>query len=567
MGKNNINKGEVRMSKKYAIGVDYGTESGRALLVDISNGEEIATHVTPYPHGVIDEVLPVTGKRLEHDWALQHPQDYIEVLRQSVPAVVKQAGIQVEDVIGIGIDFTACTMLPMNQEGIPLCLLDGFSEHPHSWVKLWKHHAAQDEANLINEIAERTGQDFLPRYGGKISSEWMIAKVWQILNEAPEIYEQTDQFMEATDWVISRMTGKFPRNSCTAGYKAIWHKEKGYPSKEFFKSLDPRLENLTETKLRGEISPLGSKAGELTEEMAAIMGLRAGTAVAVGNVDAHAAVPAVGVVTPGKLVMAMGTSICHLVLGDKEHNVEGMCGVVEDGIIPGYYGYEAGQSAVGDIFGWYVEHGVPAYVHEVAKQDGISVHEWLEKKASAYKPGETGLLALDWWNGNRSVLVDTDLTGLMLGYTLLTKPEEIYRALLEATAFGTRKIVDAFHHNGVEINELYACGGLPQRNQLLMQIYADVTGREIKIAASTQTPALGAAMFGAVAAGSANGGYDNVVEAAEQMARVREETFKPIAANVETYEQLYQEYDKLHDYFGRGENNVMKKLKSIKERQ
>jgi L-ribulokinase len=282
-------------------------------------------------------------------------------------------------------------------------------------------------------------------------------------------------------------------------------------------------------------------------------------------VDAHAAVAGVGVVTPGKMVMAMGTSICHMLLGTEEKEVEGMCGVVEDGIIPGYYGYEAGQSAVGDIFGWFVEQGVPTYVHEEARKEGLGVHQWLERRAAAYAPGETGLLALDWWNGNRSVLVDTDLTGMMLGYTLLTKPEEIYRALLEATAFGTRKIVEAFHNNGVQVDELYACGGLPQRNRLLMQIYADVTNREIKIADSKQTPALGAAMFGAVAAGSGNGGYDSIFDAAQRMARVREETFKPIAANVMVYNKLYEEYNRLHDYFGRGENDVMKRLKAMKE--
>jgi L-ribulokinase len=263
--------------------------------------------------------------------------------------------------------------------------------------------------------------------------------------------------------------------------------------------------------------------------------------------------------------MAMGTSICHMLLGEDEKEVEGMCGVVEDGIIPGFMGYEAGQSAVGDIFEWYVEQAVPAYVKDAAEKEGMGIHQWLESKAAEYKPGETGLLALDWWNGNRSVLVDTDLTGLLLGCTLLTKPEEIYRTLLEATAFGTRKIVDAFHNNGVEVNELYGCGGLPQKNELLMQIYADVTNREIKIADSKQTPALGAAMFGAVAAGVENGGYDSIVEAAKNMARVRKETFKPIPENVAVYEKLYQEYSKLHDYFGRGENDVMKRLKSIKE--
>ncbi|WP_284644743.1 ribulokinase [Paenibacillus silviterrae] len=553
------------MGKKYAIGVDYGTESGRAVLVDLTDGTEVADHVTPYPHGVIDERLPESGMKLEHDWALQHPADYIEVLRRSVPAVLEASGVNPDDVIGLGIDFTACTMLPIDENGEPLCLQAEWKDNPHSWVKLWKHHAAQDEANLINDIAEARGEEFLPRYGGKISSEWMMAKAWQILNEAPEVYARADQFLEATDWVVSRMTGNIVRNSCTAGYKAIWHKQNGYPGKDFFRALDPRLENLTETKLRGEVLPLGSKAGELTEEMAAIMGLKPGTAVAVGNVDAHAAVPAVGVVEPGKLVMAMGTSICHMLLGPEEKRVEGMCGVVEDGIIPGYLGYEAGQSAVGDIFAWYVDEAVPAYVKEAAEREGLNVHEWLEQRAAAYKPGQSGLLALDWWNGNRSVLVDADLTGLLIGCTLLTKPEEIYRALLEATAFGTRKIVDAFHENGVEVHELYACGGLPQKNKLLMQIYADVTNREIKVAASKQTPALGAAMFGAVAAGAEKGGYDSIVEAARKMARVKDETFKPIPENVEVYEKLYQEYNRLHDYFGRGGNDVMKRLKSIKE--
>ncbi|WP_136603968.1 ribulokinase [Paenibacillus dokdonensis] len=553
------------MGKKYTIGVDYGTQSGRAVLVELSNGQEVADHVTAYPHHVMDERLPGSGKKLAHDWALQHPDDYLEVLRSSVPAVVRESGIDPEDIIGIGIDFTACTMLPVDAKGEPLCLKPELQDHPHSWVKLWKHHAAQPEADKINRIAAQRGEAFLPRYGGKISSEWMIAKVWQILDEAPEIYEQTDLFLEATDWVISQMTGRIVRNSCTAGYKAIWHKQEGYPHNEYFKALDPRLEHLTETKLRGDVIPLGTNAGGLTEPMAAMMGLKPGIAVAVGNVDAHAAVPAVGVVTPGKLVMAMGTSICHMLLGTEEKQVEGMCGVVEDGIIPGLFGYEAGQSAVGDIFEWYVEEALPAYVKEAAESEGLGVHAWLEKEAALYKPGQTGLLALDWWNGNRSVLVDTDLTGLMLGMTLLTKPQEIYRTLLEATAFGTRKIVDAFHSSGVHVDALYACGGLPQKNKLLMQIYADVTNREIFVADSKQTPALGAAIFAAVAAGEAAGGNDTVIAAAENMARVKDETFKPIPENVEVYDRLYREYNLLHDYFGRGENDVMKRLKSIKK--
>jgi L-ribulokinase len=552
------------MSHKYALGVDFGTESGRAVLVDLADGTEVADHVTPYPHGVIDERLPGSGVKLEHDWALQHPDDYLEVLRRSVPAVVQSSGVDPADVIGIGIDFTACTMLPVDERGEPLCFDAELKANPHSWVKLWKHHAAQDEANAINDIAKKRGEPFLPRYGGKLSSEWMLAKAWQLLNEAPDIYDRADRLLEAADWIVAQMTGNIVRNSCAAGYKSNWHKRDGYPDRGFFRALDPRLERLAETKLRGEVLPLGSKAGGLTEPMANLLGLRPGTAVAVGNIDAHAAVPGVGVVTPGKLVMAMGTSLCHMLLATEEKHVEGMCGVVEDGIIPGYLGYEAGQSAVGDIFAWYVDEAVPAYVKDEAAKEGVGVHEWLERRASAYKPGETGLLALDWWNGNRSVLVDADLSGLLIGCTLLTKPEHIYRALLEATAFGTRKIIDAFERSGVPVDELYACGGLPQKNRLLMQIYADVTNRVIKVADSKHTPAVGAAMFGAVAAGSANGGYDSIVDAARRMARVKDETFRPIPENVAVYEKLYEEYTRLHDYFGRGGNDVMKRLKAIK---
>lgn len=552
------------MTQKYAIGVDYGTESGRAVLVSLENGKEIADHVTPYRHGVMDEKLPGTDIELGYEWALQHPQDYLEVLGNSIPAVLQASGVNPDDIVGLGIDFTACTMLPIDEKGEPLSNNLELKDNPHSWVKLWKHHAAQDEANKLNEIAEQRGENFLPRYGGRISSEWMIAKVWQILNEAPDIYEKTDRFVEATDWVTSKLTGNLVRNSCTAGYKSIWHKKDGYPSKEFFKALDPRLENLTDTKLRGEVVSIGTKAGELTEEMAKATGLNAGVAVAVGNVDAHVSVPAMGVVEPGKLVMTMGTSICSLLLGEEEIEVEGMCGVVEDGIIPGFYGYEAGQPAVGDIFAWYVDQAVPEYVEKAAREEGVNVHQWLEKEASNYRPGETGLLALDWWNGNRSVLVDTDLSGLLLGMTLQTKPEEIYRTLLESTAFGTRKIVDAFTENGLEVNELYVCGGLPHKNELLMQIYADVTNRVIKVADSYQTPALGAAMFGAVAAGAVNGGFDTILDATKKMARIKDEVIKPIPENVVIYEKIYQEYAKLHDYFGRGENDVMKRLRAIR---
>ncbi len=551
---------------KYAIGVDFGTESGRAVLVDVTDGREVATAVYPYSHGVIDEKLPIPGEeiRLEPDWALQDPQDYILTFQNTIPEVLKQSKVKPEDVIGIGIDFTACTMLPVKRDGTPLCDLPEFRQRPHAWVKLWKHHAAQPEADKINETARRMGQKWLDRYGGKISSEWFFSKVLQILDEAPEIYAAADRLLEAADWVVWQLTGVETRNSCTAGYKAIWSKREGFPDKSYFKALDPRLENVVDQKMSRDIRPIGDRAGGLTELAAQWTGLKAGTAVAIANVDAHVAVPASTVTGPGRMVMIMGTSICHMVLGDEEHVVPGMCGYVEDGIIPGFFGYEAGQSCVGDHFAWFVENCVPAAYEGEARKRKIDIHQLLEEKTARLKPGESGLLALDWWNGNRSVLVDVNLTGLLLGATLATKAEEIYRALIEATAYGTRVIVDTFQQNGVPIRELVACGGLPEKNKLLMQIYADVTGREIKITASKQTPALGSAMFGAVAAGKAAGGYDSIYAAAQAMSHLKDKTFKPISENQKIYQKLFTEYLRLHDYFGRGGNDVMKTLKKIK---
>ncbi|MEY2192707.1 ribulokinase [Neobacillus sp. BF23-41] len=550
---------------KYSIGVDYGTQSGRAVLVEVGTGREVATAVKPYTHGVMDEFLPNGTTKLEHDWALQHPADYLEVLQVTIPEVLKSAQVSADDVIGLGIDFTACTVLPIDANGTPLCFKDEFINHPHSYVKLWKHHAAQDEANRLNEIAEERGEKFLQRYGGKISSEWLFPKVWQILNEAPEIYEATDLILEATDWVISELTGEINCNSCTAGYKAIWHKQDGYPSNEFFKALDPRLENVVEEKLSTKIVPIGSKAGEITEKAAKLTGLKPGTAVAVANVDAHVAVPAVGITEPGKLLMIMGTSTCHILLGEEEKIVPGMCGVVEDGVIPGFMGYEAGQSCVGDHFEWFTENCVPVSYHEEAKERGINIHQLLTERASQLQVGESGLLALDWWNGNRSTLVDADLTGVLLGATLLTKPEEIYRALIEATAYGTRMIVETFRKYGVPVNEVYAAGGIAEKNTMMMQIYADVLNMDIKISASSQTPALGSAMFGAVAAGKERGGYDSITDAAKDMGRVKDYVYQPINDQAQVYDQLFTEYARLYDYFGRGENNVMKTLKKIKK--
>ena len=553
--------------RRYAIGVDFGTESGRALLVDISNGAEIAVAVHPYANGVIDETLPNTSIRLEPDWALQDPNDYLEVFKRAIPAVLRESGVDPADVIGIGIDFTACTMLPTTSDGTPLCFRSEWRDNPHAWVKLWKHHAAQPEANQLNQIATELGYTFLNRYGGKISSEWFFPKAWQILNEAPDVYAAADRLIEAADWVVWQLTGVESRNACTAGYKAMWSQADGFPPNEFFKALDPRLEHIVDEKMSRTLVPLGANAGGLSAQAAEWTGLRAGTAVAVANVDAHVSLPVTGSIEPGTMVMIMGTSTCDVMVGAKLAtlpDVPGMCGVVEGGIVPEMFGYEAGQSAVGDIFAWFVANGVPAEYHQAAEQQNTSVHAVLEAEAASLRPGESGLLALDWWNGNRSTLVDVELGGLVLGMTLATKASAMYRALIEATAFGKREIIETFNNAGVPVRQLVAAGGLPKKNELLMQIYADVTKYEISIIDSAQAPAVGAAMHGAVAAGAAAGGYADIATAAKHMGRLWSKTYTPIPEHVAVYDQLYAEYKRLYDYFGRGENDVMKHLRAIR---
>lgn len=543
----------------YTIGVDFGTESGRALLVDTRDGREIATAVHNYGDGVIDQHLPGSDKPLPPDWALQNPYDYIEVLKQTIPAVLKQSGVKPEEVVGIAIDFTACTMMPATADGTPLCGVDQWRSNPHSWVKLWKHHAAQPEADHINETARRMGEDWLQRYGGKISSEWFFSKALQILNESPEVYHAADRLLEASDWVIWQLTGNEVRSACTAGYKAMVGDD-GYPHREYFAALHPDFADVVDTKMQRTFGQLGASAGGLTSQAAAWTGLKQGIPVAVANVDAHVTYPAVKATKPGMMVMIMGTSTCHILIGDKLQTVEGMCGVVRDGIIPGYYGYEAGQSGVGDIFAWFVNNAVPPEYHEAARRAGMDLHQYLEHEATKQKVGEHGLIALDWWNGNRSTLVDADLTGMLVGASLGTRAPDIYRAMIEATAFGTRVIIEAFEQRGVAVTELIAAGGLPEKNAMLRQIYADVTGRTFKLAGSPQAPALGSAMHAAVAAGI----YPNIEAAAEKMGKLKDEVVRPIAENQAIYDQLYAEYKTLYDYFGRGTNDVMKRLKKIR---
>jgi len=551
---------------KATIGVDFGTESARAVLVDVSNGRELASSVHRYESGVIDDHLPGDGTRLPLDWALQDPADYVSALGTTARAVMDEGGLDSSQVIGVGIDFTSCTMLPALDDGTPLCQQPEMRAEPHAWVKLWKHHAAQREADLINETARKQGNSWLRRYGGKTSSEWFFAKSLQILDEAPEIYRRADRLIEAADWSVWQLTGVETRNSCTAGYKALWSKKSGFPDQEFFGDLAPGFAGVVDEKMSRQISPLGGRAGEVTTGAATWTGLQPGTPVAVANVDAHVSVPAVKVVAPGSLVAVMGTSTCHMALGSTEREISGFCGVVEDGIIPGFFGYEAGQAAVGDMFAWFTALLTnPALAGGATVTDPMSVHRVLENEASRLRPGESGLVALDWWNGNRSVLVDADLTGLLLGATLATNPADIYRALLESTAFGTRVIVEALEQAGIPVNEVVACGGLPFQNRLLMQLTADITRRPVRVASSRQAPALGSAMFAAVAAGPDGGGYESIVEASERMTRPSLEEFLPDEADAGVYDHLFEVYRELHDSLAVNDS-PMRRLRSLQQR-
>ncbi|MEM6431121.1 MAG: ribulokinase [Deinococcota bacterium] len=545
----------------YTIGIDFGTLSGRALLVDAATGQEVATAVLDYPHGVIDETLPTSGQTLPPEWALQHPLDYLEVIKKTVPEVLAQTSVSRDEVVGIGIDFTACTMLPVKADGTPLMSLADWQDNPHAWVKLWKHHASQPQADAINQTATERGESWLARYGGKYSSEWFFSKALQILEEAPDVYKASDRLLEAADWVIWQLTGVETRNACTAGYKAMVQAD-DYPSEDFFAALHPDFADVVSSKMSREFAQLGDNAGGLTATWADLTGLAEGTAVAVANVDAHVTAPAVKATQPGVMVMIMGTSTCHVMSAPDIHNVEGMCGVVDGGIVPGLYGYEAGQSGVGDIFAWFVDNAVPQEYVEAANAAGLDIHAYLEQEAAKQQVGEHGLLALDWWNGNRSTLVDTELSGLLVGMTLATRAPDIYRALIESTAYGTREIIEAFEQQGVEVRELVAAGGLPEKNVLLRQIYADITGRTLKLAGSAQAPALGAAMHAAVAAGV----YPDIHAAAEAMGNLKEEVVTPIPENQAVYDTLYSEYKRLYNSFGRGENNVMKTLKRVRQR-
>ena len=532
----------------YAIGVDFGTESGRALLLDLRTGEEAAVSEVRYAHGAIDRELPSTGEQLPPDWALQDPDDWVAVLETAIPAVLEQVPPARDAVVGLGVDFTSCTVLPVTPEGTPLCTLEAFSEHRHAWPKLWKHHAAQAIADRLNEVALARGESFLTRYGGRISSEWYFPKLIELWREDRAVYDAAHGFIEATDWVVWHLTGNERRNSCTAGYKALWSQEEGLPSADYFEAAYPGFTRPQE-KLGTEFAPLGTCAGTLRPQVAARLGLPSSVAVAVGNVDSFVSVPGAGVEQPGTFVMVVGTSICDLVIDHDEVRLPGITGVVRDGILPGFYGYEAGQAAVGDMLAWFIETLAPPDAEYAA----------LEQAVAAIAPGATGLVALDWWNGNRTILADADLSGAILGLTLQTTREQIYRALLESIAFGNRRIIENFQEHGLKLNEIVACGGIAEKSPLTMQLLADTSGLRVSVPDSTQIPARGAALFGAVAAGAFPDIAGAIAATRPQTAR----SYAPDTAAKAIYDEVYAIYCSLYERLGRTDVELLHGLKRI----
>jgi len=541
----------------YALGIDFGTESGRLLVLDLREGAELAAEVVPYPSVVIDETLPSTGEQLGGDWALQDPDDWQLVVDRGVPAAMAKAGIDPADVIGIGVDFTCCTVLPVTADGTPLCRLDAWRSHPHAWPKLWKHHAAQYVADRLNEVAHERDEAFIRRYGGRISSEWYFPKLIQIWLEDRDVYDKSAGFVEALDWIVWYMTGNERRAACSAGYKALWSPDDGLPASDYFTAAYPGFDDPA-AKLGTSFYPLGARAGTLREEVAAKLGLSPSVAVAVGNVDSFVSTPGAGVLDPSSFLIVIGTSICDVVVHKDEVLVPGITGVVKDGVLPGMYGYEAGQPAVGDMLAWFV--GLFD-----ADKDGARYIEF-EQEAAQIGPGASGLLALDWWNGNRTILADADLSGVIAGLTLRTTPAEIYRALLESIAFGSRRIVDNFEEHGLRLATLVACGGIAEKSPLTMQLLADTSSRRVIVPASTLIPARGAALFGAVAAGREAGGFGDIMEAIDALAPAVGATYEPDPDAVAIYEDVYRLYRELHDSLGREHVELLHGLKRIRER-
>lgn len=552
------------MSSKYTLGIDFGSLSARAVIADTSDGKELASRTFEYPHAVIDEILPETGEKLPPMWAIQDPEDYRAALFDVVPGVIKESGINPSDLIAAGIDFTCSTFFPIYADGTPLRSTPEFAGEKHAYSKMWKHHAAQGLADVINEKFAGKGYPWMEaNFGGKISGEFFIPKVWETLREAPKVYEKCDCFIEAADWINFILTGKITRSYVINSYKAGYRPDAGFMPKDCLRELDSGLEGLFDEKDAGDVLRPGEVAGYVCASAAEKLGLPEGIPVAASLPDAHAGGFPMGLRGEGDMLGIFGTSNCYFLLSRDYQEIPGICGTVKDAILPGYWCYESGLCCFGDHFAWAAEKICPADYANEAKELGISPLQLLIRKASQLRPGESGLLALDWWNGNRSVLVNSNLSGMLLGLTLTTKPEHIMRALIEATAFGTKIIFDTFAEKGIEIKRFIAAGGVPRKDPFTMQLFADVLGLPIEVSSSRQAGALGSAVAASVAAGREAGGYDTLEEACEAMSSPVFRTYYPDAAAGAAYGKLYREYRRLHDYFGRGENPVMNNLRKI----
>ena len=555
----------VNDTRKYVIGLDFGSLSGRALLVDVATGEDIADFVVPYAHGIMSECLP-DSTLLPLESAVQHPRDYLDVLSSVVRGVLEKAKVSADDVIGVGVDFTAATVLPVDEELTPLCFREEFVSHPKAYATMWKDHTAAPQAALIDRVSAQRGEKHLGYLGGKCSAENGLAKVLAILQTDEAVYSAAHRILEAGDWITMLISDTDRKGYNFAASKEFWNPALGgYPSTEFMKALDPRFENVVEEKFGGDTVSYEPCCGFVSRRGAELTGLREGTAVAIPYVDGYCSMPASGVITPGKMSMVIGTSLCHFVSSVEQKQIPGLCASVYGLMYPNYTTHEGGQSSCGDLYQWFIDQCLPESYVSLARERNISVHALLREKLAESAPGSTGLICLDWFNGNRSVLSNADLSGMIVGLTLQTKPEEIYRALLEATAFGTRRILEQIVASDVAVDEIIASGGIASKDALMMQILADVTGRPIRICASAQAAAHSTAMFAAVAAGKKRGGYDTLEDAAEVMVKLLDRVYVPNEKNKEIYNKLYEQYLLLHDFFGKN-SDVMKRLREIRNK-
>ena len=541
----------------YSIGVDYGTGSGRAFLVDTRNGKIIDKYIKPYTHGTIEKNL--NGVKLPHSFSLQNGNDYMEVLEEGVPYLIESSGINPEEIVGIGIDFTSSTVMFTDEHLEPIHNLPGFENNPHAYVKLWKHHGAQAEADQLFQTVLDNKSRWLGYYGFNVSSEWMIPKIMEVMNKAPEVLEKTANIMEAGDWIVNKLTGQNVRSNCGLGFKSFWEENEGFHY-DLFDKVNDQLSDVVREKVDAPIVKIGETVGQISEEMAEKLGLSTKTKVSPFIIDAHSSLLGIGSQQDKQMTMVIGTSTCHLMLNEQQHQVPGISGSVKGAIIPDLYAYEAGQSAVGDLFEYIANQSPKAYVDEANERD-ISIFELLNEKVKDQMPGESGLIVLDWHNGNRSVLSDSNLKGCVFGMSLQTTHEELYRAYLEATAFGTKMIMQQYQSWNMDVEDVFACGGIPKKNPLMMDIYANVLNKKVTIIDSEYAPAIGAAILGSVCGGA----HQTLNEAIESMKEPVLYEVTPDPEKVKRYKKLFSAYKELHDIHGYKKARIMRNVGKLME--